>query len=130
MHGPTTDVLPLRCHHKAPKPADSAIPRPTEIPQVRAPDGDSHKKPTDKAAQPGIPRHGRLECPYRLIQVFMQVAGLASPNLAFAPAGDRPSYNRQVTGSSPVPPTGEVPVNQQVILSRELSKQTLTSGNA
>jgi hypothetical protein len=60
----------------------------------------------------------------------MQVAGLASPNLAFTPAGDRPSYNRQVTGSSPVPPTGEVPVNQQVILSRELSKQTLTSGNA
>lgn len=37
------------------------IRHPTETPQVRAPDGDPHKKPTDKATQAGIHRHGHLE---------------------------------------------------------------------
>jgi hypothetical protein len=95
--------------HKVHPAAARAFRVPTEIPQVRLPGSDPHRKPTDKTAQPGIPRHGRLEYPHRSVQVFMQVAGLASPNLAFTPAGDRPSYNRQVTGSSPVPPTEEVP---------------------
>ena len=78
---------------------------PTEIPQLRVRGSVPHKIPTDKAAQSGIVRHGCYHGPIGSLKAFAQVRGLSAPSAAFAPARERASYNRQVTGSSPVPPT-------------------------
>ena len=78
---------------------------PTETPQLRVRGDRPHKIPTDKTAQSGIVRHGCYHGRISSLQAFTQVRGMAALNARFIPARERAAYNRQVTGSSPVPPT-------------------------